>query len=361
MYRPAIRGRLRSAAVLGAVGVVVLAGCTADGGDDASASGTVTLTNCGEEVTYQAPVERMLVNDGNMIDLVLTLGAEDQVAAVTNASRHEEVLKWRHGDKVDTLNEVADRASLETVIAAEPDLVFAGWNYGFQESTGLTPDALARHDIASYLLSESCRSSDDARGIMDPWDALRADLENIGALTGREDEATKLVVDLNERIEALRGAPEPEDQVEALLFDSFTDSVTTSGRYGGPQAIMDVAGAHNIVSDLDDTWTQISWERIAGSEPEVIFFVDYPPQTFAEKVTELETHPATRDLDAVREGRFVNLPYVMWTSGPMNIDAAEILRKALESYGLVPQSGIEPVVDVSELELPGNPWLEDQP
>jgi len=51
----------------------------------------------------------------------------------------------------------------------------------------------------------------------------------------------------------------------------------------------------------------------------------------------------------------------MWTSGPMNIDAAEILRQALETYGLAPDSSIEPVIDISELGMAGNPWLKSQP
>ncbi|WP_217580472.1 ABC transporter substrate-binding protein [Rhodococcus pyridinivorans] len=353
--------RYKILAVLGVTGTLLLTSCASGETGQDDADRTVTLTNCGEEVTYEIPVENMLVNDGNMIDLILTLGAQEQVEAVTNASRHEEVLRWRHGDTFAALREVADSSpSFETVIAADPDLVFAGWNYGFRESTGLTPEALAQYDIASYILSESCRSGEDGeRGIMDPWDALRTDVRNIGALTGRDGDAAQVVADLNERIAALQAAPAPEIPVDALLFDSFTSTVTTSGRFGGPQAIIEAAGAHNIVSDLDDTWTQVSWERITSSEPDVIFFVDYPPQTVEQKVAELKANPATRDLEAVRQNRFVNLPYVMWTSGPMNIDAAEILRRALERYELAPESTITPAVDISTLGLAGNPWISD--
>ncbi|MBB1034913.1 ABC transporter substrate-binding protein [Dietzia sp. CQ4] len=365
MTSPVERTAPTTVVVLGLAAALSLSGCSGpsqEGGDTATVSSqAVTLTNCGQEVAYTTPVERMVVNDGNMIDLVLTLGAGDQITAVTDASRHQEVLRWRHGDDFESLNEVAASSpSLETVIAADPDLIFAGWDYGFRESTGLTPEALSRYDIASYVLTESCRSGPDGeRGIMDAWDALRTDLRNLGALTGRDDTAAQAVTDLDGRLEALQDAPRSQDQVNALLFDTFTDTVFTSGRFGGPQAIMDASGAHNIASDLDDTWTQVSWERIAASEPDVIFFVDYPPQTFEDKVAELESNPATRELDAVRERRFVNLPYLMWTSGPTNIDAAEILRKALERYELVPPSSVEPSVDISQLELRGNPWLND--
>ena len=63
----------------------------------------------------------------------------------------------------------------------------------------------------------------------------------------------------------------------------------------------------------------------------------------------LKTNPVTKDLPAVKEERFVNLPYVMWTSGPLNIDAAELVRKALEGYNLVPASDIQ-----AQFQLPAS-------
>lgn len=46
----------------------------------------------------------------------------------------------------------------------------------------------------------------------------------------------------------------------------------------------------------------------------------------------------------------------MWCSGPLNIDAAEIVRKGLESYGLAPASDITPKLAVSDLGVDGNEW-----
>ena len=48
----------------------------------------------------------------------------------------------------------------------------------------------------------------------------------------------------------------------------------------------------------------------------------------------------------MKQGRIVALPYVAWTSSPLNIDAAESLRKALEEADLVPASGITPTHDL---------------
>ena len=102
----------------------------------------------------------------------------------------------------------------------------------------------------------------------------------------------------------------------------------------------------NNALDAADTWTTVSWERVAASRPDYIAFVDYPGQSFEQKVAVLRANPATRDLPAVREERFLDLPYAAWVSSPLNIDAAEQLRVTLERHGLVPESTIEPRHDL---------------
>ncbi|WP_034269398.1 ABC transporter substrate-binding protein [Haloechinothrix halophila] len=321
----------------------VLSACSTAESDTAS-GGDVTVTNCGEEVSFPSPAERLFVNDGNMISMVLALGAQDQVAAVSSVQRDAPVLRKHYGDAVDGLNDVAKTyPSRETVLAQRPDVVVAGWNYGYDETKKLTPASLAQHDIDAYTLTESCRQgAGSARGIVDPWTALRTDLRNLGQITGRQDRADEVVADLDERLTALEDAPEPEEPPTIFLFDSGDKTIYSSGNLGAPQAIITAGGGRNALEDLKDTWTEVSWERLASAEPDAILFVDYPPQTFEEKVRILREHAATKDLEAVREERFLNLPYALWTSGPLNIDAAEQVRAALEGWDLVPDSGIAP-------------------
>lgn len=343
-----------------------LVACGTDGARDENSSGSaattqVTVTNCGEEVTYDAPVERLFVNDGNIISIALAAGARDNITAVSSLQRDEAVLKLKYGSLVDDLTIVAPKyPSLENVVAAEPEVMFAGWNYGFSESKGLTPELLADKGIGSYILSESCRSGDGTtRGTMNAWDAVDTDLKNIGEITGHSETAEGVAADIVARRDALQTAPQAAEPPVIFLFDSAQDEIFTSGYYGAPEAMITTAGATNATSDVKDTWTQVSWERLATADPDIIAFVDYPSQTFEQKVEALTANPASKDLTAVTEQRFVNLPYAMWTSGPLNIDGAELLRAALEHYELQPVSGIEPALDLEALDLPGNDWLTD--
>lgn len=332
----------RSLRLITATGLALaLAGCTTA----PSSTGDTTVSNCGEDANFPAPAQRMLVNDSNMVSMALALGAQDQIAAVSGMTDDEtEALRRHYGPVADELNQVsASSPSRETVLAQGPDVVVAGWNYGFEQSKNLTPESLRQSGIAAYVLTESCRqhAGERARGVVDPWSALRDDLTNLGTITGRTERATELVTDIDNRLAALRAAPRAERAPELFLFDSASDSILSSGRFGGPQGVMTAAGGRNITEDVADTWTRVSWERLAAADPDAIMFVDYPQQSFAEKVEMLRSKPGINQSRAVAEGRFLNLPYPLWTSGPLNIDAAEQVRVQLEQWNLVPRSDIE--------------------
>lgn len=318
-------------------------------GSPGATGASLVLENCGEERAYPDPAERLYVYDGGMIAMVLAVGAADAVAGISGLQDDAEALARVYGEDVVADLPVAseDRPTVENVLLQRPDLMVAGWSYGWDEDAGLTPDGLAERGIAAWTLTESCRQSDgESRGVVDPWTALSTDLTALGRLTGHEDDAAARVADVEERLAALEQAPRAAETPTVFLFDSGTTSPFTSGSYGGPQGVIDAAGARNATEDVADTWTTVSWERVAAARPDYIAFVDYPGQSLEQKVDVLRANPATRDLPAVREERFLDLPYAAWVSSPLNIDAAEQLRAALEEVDLLPDSGIEPAHDL---------------
>ena len=110
-----------------------------------------------------------------------------QVAGVSGLSDTKALSTAYGTDVVDALPvATTDYPTMENVIAQKPDVMLAGWNYGYSEEKKLTPDLLADRDIAGYVLSESCRQADGKRGTMPPWEALSADIDNLGKITGRE-------------------------------------------------------------------------------------------------------------------------------------------------------------------------------
>lgn len=325
----------------------------------AAAAGGVTVENCGQEVTFEK-ADNLFVNDGNIISIVLSAGAQDNIKYVSSVQRDVDILGAKYGkDVIASFEDVAkEYPSLEEVVSKQPDIFVAGWNYGFNEGKNLTPDSLKEQGIDSYILTESCRQEGTTkRGIVDPWKAVEIDMANIGEITGHKDTADKVVKDQQDRLAALESAEQPTDQPVAFVFDSAEDAIFTSGKFGAPQAILEAAGAKNAAEDVEDTWTTVGWEHLTSTKPDVFVFVEYPGQEFEDKVKILKENPVTKDLPAVKENRFINLPYAMWTSGPLNIDAAEHVRKGMEKFNLAPKSDIKPALELPE-SVPGLEYFQ---
>ena len=214
---------------------------TTSSSGSAEGSGQVTVTNCGKDLTLPSTAKKMYVNDGNIIALALAAGGAKEITAVSSMGRDVPILKAKYGaETIDGLNDVSkEYPTLESVLANTPDLMVAGWNYGFSEEK-ITPDILSEKGIPSYLLTESCRQGDTTkRGIVDPWEAVRTDITNLGTITGHSDVATAAVDDMDTRLKAVQGAAQPEKKPVVFVFDSVKDNVFTSGKYGAPQAIIE--------------------------------------------------------------------------------------------------------------------------
>ncbi|MHC9960529.1 iron complex transporter substrate-binding protein [Corynebacterium diphtheriae] len=65
-----------------------------------------------------------------------------------------------------------------------------------------------------------------------------------------------------------RRLDEADKAPTAFVFDSGSDTVFTSGKFGAPQAIIEAAGGFNGAEEIEDTWTTVSWEQLAVSNYE---------------------------------------------------------------------------------------------
>lgn len=317
-------------AAIGAITALTLAGCGADvaAGDTAAAAGyPVTVTNCGEEVTFAKAPERTFVNDINMTEMMLALGLSDQVVGYTLGAGHEpDYASSPWSEELDALPKLGDKISKELIQGADADLVYAGWNYGFSDTSGVNPAALADIGIASYQLTEACRQDGTtARGVMDPIDALYTDLANLGEIYGVSDRADALIAGYQAQLaEVAESIPADRTAPKVFLYDSGADQPFTVGSNAAGSVVMSRAGGVNIFDDIDDSWTQASFEAASDRNPDVILLVDYgsgPASTVEAKEQFLREHPLMASTTAVQEGRFFALPYSALTESPRNPQA----------------------------------------
>ncbi|MEV0641779.1 ABC transporter substrate-binding protein [Streptomyces sp. NPDC050619] len=327
------------AAALCLATTVTATGCGAkleSSGDAKSAA--ITLTNCDRKVTYDKVPERVVTNDVGITELMFALGLENRMAGFAMPDDKGDLngVPWKDGyDRVKWLSK--DQLTKENVLDARADLVFAGWNYGFRDDSGFTPDALKKLGVPSYILTESCRNgrTESSRGIMPPLQALYTDLTNLGKLFGVEKRAASLIAGFKKEIASVRAkAPRGEARPKVFLYDSGQDQPFTSGRYAAPEQIISEAGGVNVMHDVDDSWTTVGWESVVERDPDVIVICDYGDVSAAQKKKFLLSYAPLRDVSAVKHRRIFVLDYVDLVESPRNPSAIARLGAYLRTVSL---------------------------
>ncbi|CAN3982696.1 ABC transporter substrate-binding protein [Kitasatospora purpeofusca] len=314
---------------------LALTGCGAEiapRGDGAATSAhyPVTVDNCGSPVTFKQKPARVVTNDVGITELMFALGLEGRMAGYVMPDDKGQVDKVAWKDAYQRAPWLSKKQiTKEIALEAKADLVFAGWHYGFDESSGVTPQALAGLGIGSYVLTESCRSGKGTeRGVMSPLHALYTDLTNLGEIFDVRDRADRLVAGFKAEIAAV---PEPAYRPGVFLYDSGEDKPYTSGRFAAPEEIITKAGGRNVTGDLADSWTTVGWETVVERDPEVIVINNYGTPDAEAKRQFLKSFPPLAGVSAVRNDRIFVLDYVDLVESPRNPAAVTALAAYLRT------------------------------
>lgn len=284
----------------------------------------LTLHSCNREVTFKEAPKHAVSHDINMTQMMLALGLKSRMAGYSGVSGWKSVTPEMQS-LLDGLPELAAKyPSVETLLNANVDFFFAGWDYGMRVGGDLTPQTLQPLGINVYELTESCAfvMKRPAATLDDTYN----DLRNLGKIFDVQDRANALIADMQNQVAEIR-KDLPADKPRVFLYDSGEDRAMTSGRLGMPQALIDAAGGRNILDDVEASWTRVSWETVVERNPQVIVIVDYSEITAEQKIEFLLKNPALQSVDAIKNQRFIVIPYVQATPGIDNVLAVETLAK----------------------------------
>ncbi|MGY2225903.1 ABC transporter substrate-binding protein [Pseudomonas gingeri] len=284
----------------------------------------LTVQSCNRQVTFKEAPKHAVSHDINMTQMMLALGLKSRMAGYSGISGWKAVTP-EMARILDGLPELAAKyPSVETLLNANVDFFFAGWDYGMRIGGDLTPQTLAPLGINVYELTESCAFVMKRPGAS--LDDTYNDLRNLGRIFDVQDRAEALISQMQARVAAVRKNL-PAERARVFLYDSGEDRAMTSGRLAMPQALIEAAGGRNVLDDVDASWTRVNWETVVEKNPQVIVIVDYSEVTAEQKQHFLETNPALQSVDAIRNKRFIVIPYVEATPGIDNVKAIETLAK----------------------------------
>jgi len=307
----------------------------------AAAAYPVTVTSCGAPVTYDRAPRRAVSNDINSTEDMLALGLESHMVGTFAAVGDGPVgqpIPPQYQAGFSRVRDVSpdDYFTLEQLVALHPDFLFAGWNYGLQTGTNLTPTYLAKFGIKTLVLDESCAdvSGTSSVSINDTY----ADLRNLGEIFNVRARARRVIASMQAQVAAAQAKIAGAAPIKVFDYDSGQSAPVTGPGLAMPTALLALGGGINIFASLKQSWTTVSWEQVVAAQPQCIIINDYGTPTAAQKEKFLETFAASKNLPAVKNRCFLPLSYDEVTPGARNAEAVVAIARWLHpaAFGLPP-------------------------
>jgi len=310
----------------------------------------LTITNCGQEVTFDKAPSRVVSIGQGMTEILFSLGLADKVAgtAVWVGPVLPQYAEVNRG-----IERLADNdPSFESVVGREPDLVAAEfeWHVGAQGSVGKR-EQFAQLGIDTYVAPADCvakvntNGGDGVRAELFTMDLVYQQIAELAEIFDVTERGDALIADLKQRETAARAsvaAASGKNLPVVFWFSSkeVDGDAFIAGRNGAPAYILRTLGAGNVV-DTQEEWPLVGWETIADANPAVIVIATMDRRRYAAdnpevKIDFLESDPVTRELDAVRNRRFVLMDAQAMNPTIRTIDGIEILANGIKSFGLSP-------------------------
>jgi iron complex transport system substrate-binding protein len=341
---PAWRTLALSAALLAAASGLAGCGSSAPAASGSAASGSgypVTVRSCGVPVTYQSAPTRAVSNDINTTEDMLALGLESHMVgtfgAVGDGPVDAPAIPAEFQAGFTKVRDVSpdNYFTLEQLVALKPDFLFAGWNYGLQTGTNLTPSYLSRFGIKTLVLAESCVHVQSGAGSVSISETYQ-DLRNLGEIFNVRARAQRVIASMQAQVSAARAKIAGLEPVTVFDYDSGESAPVTGPGLAMPTALLSLGGGTNVFASLKQSWTTVSWEQVVAAQPRCIIINDYGTPTVAQKEKFLETFAASKNLPAVKNKCFLALSYDEVTPSPRNAEAVVAIARWLHpsAFGL---------------------------
>lgn len=286
----------------------------------------LTVDNCGTLVTLDAPPERIVTIKSSTAEMVAALGAADRlVGTAFSDGPPPQELAAALAD-VPVISEKVP--GQEALLAVEPDFVYGGWESNFSADGVGERDALAGYGIATYVSPSACKEPGYQP---DPltFDDVFSEIREAGAVLGEPAAAEQVVAQQQKTLDGV----EPLAGQSVVWWSSGTDTPFVGAGIGAPQMLLSAAGLTNVFAGVQDTWTSVGWEEVVAANPDLLVLVDSVWNTAENKKAALAANPATAALDAVKNERYVVVPFAATEAGVRNADTVADLVAQVTALG----------------------------
>ncbi len=255
-------------------------------------------------VNLAQPAQRVVVLSASDVEILYALGAGDLlVGRGEYANYPQEALE---APSVQPGMET----NLEQIISLEPDLVI-------MTIMAQTPEHAKMLENAGIAVAVT--NATDIAGTY-------AAIDLIGALVGRQAEATALIGDMQARFDALREKTKAQDPGSVYFEVSPLQwGLWTTGKGTFMQEIAEVVGLSNAFEDVSG-WAEVSQEQVLSRDPDYIVTVAMYFGEGPTPVEEIMSRPGWESLKSVQNNQVLLMDNdEVSRPGPRLADAAEML------------------------------------
>jgi len=323
----------------------LLAGCGTATAVDPPES-TITVRNCGIDVTVSGPPKRVFAAYQPAIEMAHALGISDRL--VGTAYLDAEVLP-EYASAQAKAKYYKNLPSREELLAANPDFVLSGFNDVFSAGGGSDESfgsrkSLAELGVQTWIFSPLCPTA-DGKGdeAIDPasvtMDNVYADLRGLGKLFGVEARAEDVIADQEKRIAAVsakvKNAPKPT--VAILRPGLEGGGLTVSGGPDFGTVLIKQAGGVNVFADLTAKRNvKIGVEELIKRNPDYILIsgccdAALTPASSQPEVAKILANPALANLKAVRTKHVVPWLFANHSAGVRGAYATEDIARTIHA------------------------------
>lgn len=290
----------------------LVAGCkstTDTTGPSGSESFPMTVTDDrGRVVTIDKAPERIVSLAPSNTEILFALGLGDRVVAVSDFSDYPSEAKEKPNIGV------YPAPNMEQLVDLSPDLILAA-----EIQTDEVILQLEERGFPVFVLAPQT------------IDELLESITLVGKITGQNGEASQLVAEMQDRIDAVTEQTDslPQGQRPRVFYIVWHDPLMAPGFGTFQDDLIRKAGGINIARDIDG-WTTISLEAVIQANPEVMIasvsYANDDTLTFQY----IQTESRLSDADARRNDRVYGIDGdIISRAGPRVIQALELLARMI--------------------------------
>jgi len=255
----------------------------------------------GRKVVINKLPQRIISLSPGNTEIAFSIGLEQRIVGVTDFCNYPaEALKK---EKVGGFA----KPNLEAIIALKPDLVLAG------NMHDTTIKKLEEMGIAALILSPAS------------LEEVYASMKLVGAATGNEEAAAKVVAGMQGRIQKVQEklAAIPAQKRVRVYYEVYSKPLMSAGGLSLINEVLLLAGGKNIFADVLEKHPKISDEAVVERDPQYIFF---PKMHGSEEIKGdfFAQRPVWKKITAVKEEKVFGVESdAISRPGPRLINAVE--------------------------------------